>query len=181
MPARRPLLRFRRLCLALVLALGPVPALAQGAEVAFAGLRQDPSLPVEITADSLAVDQTAKTALFTGKVVAVQGELRLEAAEVRVEYRADGRGIERLTATGGVTLATAADAAQSREAVYAVGSGEMVMTGDVLLTQGQSAISGQRLVMDLRAGTGRMEGRVQTVFTPRPGAGGGPQGGGTGN
>jgi lipopolysaccharide export system protein LptA len=40
------------------------------------------------------------------------------------------------------------------------------MTGDVLLTQSGSALSGQKLVIDLKAGTGVMEGRVQTVFQP---------------
>jgi N utilization substance protein A len=44
----------------------------------------------------------------------------------------------------------------------------------------ENAISGQRLVLDLRAGTGRMEGRVQTVFTPRPAAGDGAAGAATG-
>jgi lipopolysaccharide export system protein LptA len=40
------------------------------------------------------------------------------------------------------------------------------MTGSVLLTQGRNAIAGERLVLDLKAGTGVMEGRVKTVFTP---------------
>jgi lipopolysaccharide export system protein LptA len=40
------------------------------------------------------------------------------------------------------------------------------MEGDVLLTQGQNALSSQRLSIDLNAGTGRLEGRVQTIFVP---------------
>jgi lipopolysaccharide export system protein LptA len=36
----------------------------------------------------------------------------------------------------------------------------------VLLTQGTTTISGERLVYNLDAGTGTMDGRVQTVFTP---------------
>jgi len=40
------------------------------------------------------------------------------------------------------------------------------MTGDVLLTQGTSALSGKVLTVDLTTGTGVMEGRVQTVFVP---------------
>jgi lipopolysaccharide export system protein LptA len=65
-----------------------------------------------------------------------------------------------------VTIANAADSAESREAIYTIATGQVVMTGDVLLTQGQNALSGQKLTLDLRAGTGVMEGRVQTVFTP---------------
>ncbi|MDZ4096892.1 MAG: lipopolysaccharide transport periplasmic protein LptA, partial [Paracoccaceae bacterium] len=37
---------------------------------------------------------------------------------------------------------------------------------DVLLTQGQTAIAGQKMVADLKAGTAVMEGRVQTTFLP---------------
>lgn len=155
----------------LILALclpAPGPAAAQGAGVEFRGLREDPALPVEVTADSLTVNQADGSALFEGNVVAVQGDLRLAAAAVLVEY-SEGGGIDRLTATGGVTLASATDAAEAREAVYVVATGIVTMTGDVLLTQGQAVITGQRLVLDLEAGTGRMEGRVQTVFTPGAG------------
>jgi len=139
---------------------------AQGARIDFGGMRQDTSLPVEVSADQLSVDQTNGNATFSGNVVVGQGEMRMSAAEVRIEYTQGGGGIDRLHATGGVTLANATDAAEAREAVYTVASGEVVMTGDVLLTQGQSAISGQRLVLDLTSGTGVMEGRVQTVFQP---------------
>jgi lipopolysaccharide export system protein LptA len=145
-------------------------ALAQGAQVAFGGVRQDPALPVEVTADSLQVNQSDGTAVFSGNVLAVQGELRLTAAAVRVEYAAGGGAIERLHASGGVTLVNATDAAEAAEAVYTLSTGSVVMTGNVLLTQGRNAIAGERLVLDLKAGTGVMEGRVKTVFTPGTGA-----------
>lgn len=158
-------LRAARLLL-IALAVLPAVARAQGADVAFGGLRQDPTLPVEITADSLTVNQTDGSAVFEGNVVAVQGEMRLAAARVVVAYGEDGTGIETLHATGGVTLASVGDAAEASEALYTIATGDMVMTGNVLLTQGSNAISGERLVLDLEAGTGRMDGRVRTVFTP---------------
>lgn len=152
--------------LAVCAALGPAVAQTQGAAVEFGGLRQDASLPVEVSADSLTLNQTDGSALFEGNVIAVQGDLRLTAGSVQVRYAQGGGAIDTLTATGGVTLVSATDAAEAREAVYSVQAGSVVMTGDVLLTQGNNAISGQKLVLDLAAGTGRMEGRVQTVFTP---------------
>jgi lipopolysaccharide export system protein LptA len=151
--------------LMLLLAL-PVQALAQGAKVAFGGLKQDTTLPVEITADALEVNQTDGQATFTGNVLVGQGEMRLSAAKIEVEYEQGGKGIRTLHATGGVTIANATDAAEAAEALYTIASGNVVMTGNVLLTQGQNAISGERLVLDLQAGTGVMEGRVKTVFTP---------------
>jgi lipopolysaccharide export system protein LptA len=157
---------FLSLLMACALGLAPLAAAAQGASVAFGGLKQDTTLPVEIQADELAVNQGDGTATFTGNVLVGQGEMRLSAGAVRVEYGPDGGAIKRLHASGGVTLANKAEAAESRDAVYTIDTGEVVMTGDVLLTQGQSALSGQKLVIDLKAGTGRMEGRVQTVFQP---------------
>ena len=77
-------------------------------------------------------------------------------------------GIDRLEADGGVTFVTATDSAEALEAVYSIADGSVIMSGDVLLTQGQNAISGEKLIIDLAAGSGRMEGRVRTVF----GAGG---------
>lgn len=145
------------------------PVLAQGAQIAFGGLKHDSSLPIEITADQLAVDQADGSATFNGNVLIGQGEMRLSAGHVRVEY-VTGEGatgqISKLHASGGVTLVNGAEAAESREAVYTVTAGQVVMTGNVILTQGQNALSGDRLTVDLASGTGQMDGRVKTILQP---------------
>ncbi|MBU9697977.1 lipopolysaccharide transport periplasmic protein LptA [Rhodobacteraceae bacterium HSP-20] len=130
------------------------------------GLRQDTSLPVEVAADSLAVDQTDGQATFSGNVKVTQGDMTIQAGEARVEYTPDGKGIDRILLSGRVLFASPTDAAEADEAVYTIDTGVVVLTGDVLLTQGSTTISGGRLVYDLDQGTGSMEGRVQTVFTP---------------
>lgn len=146
----------------------PPKAEAQGATVSFGGLKADTSQPVEVTSDQLAVNQTDGTALFTGNVVVVQGAFRLAAESVRVEYAKDDKSkVERIIASGGVTLVSATEAAEGKEAVYTVASGEIVMTGDVLLTQSGGTIAGQKLIVDLDTGTGRMDGRVKTVLEPK--------------
>ncbi|MFN7225045.1 MAG: LptA/OstA family protein [Paracoccaceae bacterium] len=154
---------FRALCLAAVMAS---PVAAQQADIRFGGLRQDTTLPVEVTSDSLSVDQATGAALFTGNVLAKQGDMRLSAGTIRVEYGANGQGIDRLIASDGVTLVSPTDAAEASEAVYTIESGNVVMTGNVLLTQGNAAISGEKLTVNLKDGTGTMTGRVKTIFTP---------------
>ena len=152
---------------ALVLAvLVSGPAAAQQADIRFGGLRQDTSLPVEVTSDSLSVDQATGAAVFTGNVLAVQGDMRLSAGSIRVEYAAEGQSIDKLIASGGVTLVSPTDAAEAAEAVYTIASGTVVMSGNVLLTQGRAAISGDTLTVNLTNGTGTMSGRVKTVFQP---------------
>ena len=155
------------LLLGWLISLAPAAVQAQaGATVAFGSMKGDPTLPVEVTADQLRVNQGNGTAIFTGNVIVIQGTMRLTAPEVQVDYAADGKKIARMHATGGVTLANGGEAAESQDAVYTIDSGEVVMTGDVLLTQGTSALSGKVLTVDLATGTGVMEGRVQTVFVP---------------
>ncbi|WP_128254984.1 lipopolysaccharide transport periplasmic protein LptA [Falsirhodobacter deserti] len=146
----------------------PALAVAQTAQIEMGGMRQDTSAPVSVDADQLSVDQASGQATFTGNVRVSQGELRLAADTVQVEYGADEGEIRALQASGNVTLANESIAAEAQEASYTIASGLIEMTGDVLLTQGQSTIAGQRLVIDAAAGTGRMEGRVRTTF--RPGA-----------
>ncbi len=157
--------RFLATSLALFLAFGGV-AQAQGTNVSFGGLKADTSLPVEVTAENLSVNQADGTAVFSGQVLVKQGEMRLEAGEIRVQYDVTGKAIDKLFASGGVLMVNASDAAQAAEAVYTIDTGEVVMSGGVLMTQGQTAIKGDQLHINLKSGTGRMEGGVTTTFQP---------------
>jgi len=139
-------------------------AFAQGAEVAFGTIEQDTSLPVEVSADALSVSQNDGSALFTGNVVIGQGEMRLSAPRVLVFYTEGQTGIERLEATGGVTLVNADQAAEADTAEYEVNRGTIRMAGNVLLTQGANTLVSDTMDVDLETGTARMSGRVRTVF-----------------
>jgi len=141
-------------------------AVAQQANIAFGGLKGDPTAEIEMNADTLTVSHADGQAVFSGNVVVSQGAMKLSAAEVRVEYGPDQSSIDKLYAAGNVLLVNATDAAQADQAIYTIATGEVVMTGNVLLTQGTAAMSAQKLVIDLKTGTGRMEGRVKTTFTP---------------
>ncbi|PTN00848.1 lipopolysaccharide export system protein LptA [Rhodovulum imhoffii] len=165
------MLSLRSALVAFLLGALPLSVAAQGAQVGFGGLRLDHSLPVEITSDELRVNQADGQAVFTGGVLVGQGEMRLSADRLVVDYAPgeEEREVERLKATGNVTLVNGTEAAEAETAVYTLSSGVVVMTGNVLLTQGEGAISGQRLVIDLASGTGTMEGRVRTLLQPKGG------------
>lgn len=149
--------------LAVLLAVLAAPALAQ-TTLGIGGLTADPSAPVEVTADTLSVDQATGEAVFSGNVVIGQGDLRLAASEVIVVYAEATGQIARMQASGGVTFVTATEAAEAESADYDLESGLLTLSGDVLLTQGANALSSERMVVDLTAGTARMEGRVRTVL-----------------
>ena len=152
--------------LACLLAISAPIAQAQGTNVAFGALKTDITQPVKVTADQLAVNQADGTASFTGNVIIVQGDMKLQAGTVLVTYSADNRAIKTLHADGGVTVAAGADAATSDTADYMPDTGDLILQGAVVLTQGQVALSGQKLTLSLKSGLGTMSGRVTTIFTP---------------
>ncbi len=160
------LLRFVHSFLLLAIFWAPNIALAQGAQIAFGDTAQNSRLPVEVTADNLNVNQEDGTAVFTGNVLIGQGEMRLSAPRVLVVYKPDQSGIEKLQATGGVTLVSGQDAAEAQQADYNIDSGMIEMQGSVLLVQGTNALTGDKMFVDTRAGTARVSGRVKTILQP---------------
>lgn len=157
MPMLRPLL----ICLCLA-----APA-ASAQNVAFGGMKADISAPVEVAADNLSVDQGDGSAVFTGNVVIGQGEMRLAADKVTVNYaEGDQSKITSLEASGNVTLVSGADAAEAQNATYDVASGQVTLTGDVVMTQGKNVLSGQTVTVDLASGTAQVQGRVRSVLQP---------------
>ena len=155
----------RPLALALMIA---TPAAGQSTDVGFGGGAFDRAAPVEVAADSLEVDQATGRAVLTGNVAVAQGDLRLSAQRVEVDYATAGgdRRIERLRASGAVLIVAGEDAAEGEEAVYVLGTGEIEMTGDVVVTQGGSTLAGDRLSVNLGTGAGTVTGRVRTVLQP---------------
>lgn len=158
----------RPLIHAAVLATATAIAAPAGAQtVAFGGVKADTSAPVEVTADALSVDQSNGQARFSGNVLIGQGEMRLSAQEVTVTYAGGGQQrIKSLNATGGVTLVSGPDAAEAQAAVYDVETGNIVLTGDAIVTQGQNVLAGDRLEVNLATGTANVSGRVRTVLQP---------------
>ena len=157
-----PMLRPLVLNLALLL---PGLALAQ-TNLSLGNITTNGDTPVEITADSLAVDQDTGRAVFSGNVIVVQGDIRIGAGKVEVLSDAEGGAITRLVASDGITFATATEAAEASEADYDLARGILVLTGQVLLTQGKNALSAERMTLNLRDGSAQLDGRVRTIFVP---------------
>ncbi|MFV0302219.1 MAG: LptA/OstA family protein [Paracoccus sp. (in: a-proteobacteria)] len=155
-----------RLAVTTALFLGAaLPAGAQN--VAFGGIKADTSLPVELSAENLSVNQASGEAVFTGNVVIAQGEMKLQAPEVTVVYVEGGQQrIKSLRATGGVVLVSGTDAAEAAEAVYDVATGVVDLVGDVVLTQGQNVLTGDKMKVRLADGTAEVQGRVRSVLQP---------------
>ena len=144
----------------------------------FGGFKVDPRAPIEVVADALEVRQSDQVAIFSGAVEATQADLRISAERLEVTYGDSGEQgpgrIRFMKATGGVVIVNRDKTARAAWAEYDVTKGIIRMGGDVVLTQGRNVIKGERLVMNLDTGVGRIEGggkgRVKSVFTPTAGA-----------
>ena len=138
----------------------------------------DSTLPIEVTADRLTVEQDNRIATFAGNVEAVQGELVLRADEVRVAYAlgeeqaTPGQVIRRIEAEGNVVITTPEETAKADRAVYDVVAGTMQLEGEVVLVRGKNVVEGARLDIDLAAGRAVMVAdaktgtRVRATFVP---------------
>jgi len=152
-------------------------ALPAGAQQLIDTSQQDTSQPIEITADSLEVEQEAQRAIFTGAVDVIQGEIRLNADRLIVYYRdqqaAEENAIYRIDVEGNVRFATPTETAEGDNGVYDVDGGTIELVGEVVLTSGQEAvIRGDRLIMDLNTGQSEVSGgRVKGLFIPDQGDG----------
>ena len=156
------MIRRLAICAAVVSALAS--PLAAQTNVDLGGLTVDTSAPIEVTADSLSIDQDTGRAIFDGNVVVGQGALRVTAGRVEVVYGTDTSEIAQLIASGGVTFVTESEAAEAQTASYDITTGMLTLEGDVLLTQGASAISAGRMLINVTTGTATMDGRVRTVL-----------------
>jgi len=163
---------FIRIC---VMALGltivsTVAGMAQGAAVSLGVGSYDKTKPVEITSEELSVDQRGGTATFTGNVIVGQGDMRMTCQLLKVEYGPDpvtGRNeIQVINMSGGVTFVGKDEAAEADRAVYTLSSGILVMFDNVLVTQGATVLSSDKMTYNLNTGDGVMEGRVKTILQP---------------
>ena len=117
--------------------------------------------PVDVEADRIEVQDRADRAIFVGNVRVNQAELSLAAARLTVAYAngaTDGVQIERLDATGGVTIHKGDQTAQGSTAIYDLPRRLITMVGGVTLTQGGNRVSGGRLVIDLNTGRAVVDG-----------------------
>ncbi len=147
---------------AVVLAL-PV---AGGAQVA----QNSADAPIAWGGDDLEI--TPGGFALIGRAEITQGGNRLRANRVNLTTESGG-GVTKVEAVGDVFFVTPTQTARGDRAVYDLNTDEVVVTGEVILAQGENVVRGGRLTYNVRSETGRMAGaptqggnRVQGVFYP---------------
>ena len=142
----------------------------------------DASLPIEIIADRLTVEQAEGRAVFLGNVLAEQGEMLIRADRLVVYYAlgdagVDGQAIRRIEVEGNVTIASAEETAVGDQGFYDVTGAMIELAGNVVLTRDANVIRGDRLEIDVERQLATMTSapdrpageRVRALFRPSPG------------
>ena len=138
------------------------PAATSGQVSALKG--HDSNAPVDVSADRIEVQDRADRAVFAGNVKARQGELTLDTARLTLAYTSgNGIKINRLDASGGVTVTSPSETARGNFAVYDLDRKLITLVGDVRLAREGSTINGSRLLIDLNTGRAVMDGGAPGV------------------
>jgi lipopolysaccharide export system protein LptA len=170
----------------------------KGPPNALQGFSQNRDQPVHIEAATLVVKDKEKIATFSGDVKVVQGDTTMKCKSLIVFYEGDaetdkagtaakapsktmqaatpGPGgeqrIKRLEAHGNVVVLQKDQTATGELGIFDMKTNTVTMTNNVVMTQGQNVLRGEKLIVDLTSGVSRVEsgkngqGRVQGLFLP---------------
>ena len=172
-------------CLLCYFTLSGAVAVAQEADKEkssiFAGFGTQSDEPFEILADELEVFDAEKIAILKGDVSVRQGKSLMKAPYLKIFYAdsgsggsgADSQGIRRIEARGGVYVESGTQVAEGDEADYDAETEEMILSGNVILTDGGNVVKGDRLYVNMRTGeskvTAKESTRVKLILKPNSG------------
>lgn len=115
--------------------------------------------PVQYAADRIELQDRQNRVVLSGNVVITQGDLRLTAGRTTVAYTDDGGlRIQRIDATGGVTVTRGNESARGAAGVYDFNRRVIILSGGVALRRGSDTLNGGRLTIDLRSGLSSVDG-----------------------
>jgi lipopolysaccharide export system protein LptA len=143
--------------------------------------------PIQIDADKLEVFSKEQRAVYTGNVVAIQGDTTIKAPTMIVFYERQEKGadakaadkpaggeakpegegegggtqLKRVEAKGGVSVVSKDQVATGNEGVFDRAANKIILTGNVALSQGENITKGQKLVYDTETGIAVVESGAQ--------------------
>ena len=171
----------RRLAIAVVLLAAAASGAAAQKEKAQGAVLPGakPGKPVNIEAVKLDYFDKEQKLIYTGSVVATQGEAKLKASVLTIFLApkgATGAGagpastgsnqVQRMLAAGPVTMVQRDQVGTGDNAVYDRSTNSVVLSGNVTLSQGPNVTKGDRLTYDLKSGQAVVTGRVKSMFLP---------------
>ncbi|VAW05547.1 Lipopolysaccharide export system protein LptA [hydrothermal vent metagenome] len=128
--------------------------------------------PVNFNAGRIEVQDRADRVVLSGAVRVEQAGLVLNAARMTVAYsNSGGIDVNRIDASGGVTIRKSGDTATGNVAIYDLNRRLITLVGGVTLIQNNgNRLSGGRVIIDLNSGRSTIDGRSAEGSGPGTGA-----------
>ena len=130
------------------------------------------SLPITVKSNDMTADNKGKTAIFSGKVVAKQGDITIFSNKLVINYSDNKNELEKVEAFGNVRIVQLNRTGFADQAVYDSRNGLIVLTGTPRVVQGGDSISGKVITYyvgdeksDVTSGGDPKE-RVNAVINP---------------
>ena len=144
------------------------------AGLAFAQKDQFPqpsALPIEVTAQQLEADQEQRQAIFSGEVIAKQGDITLYCDKLVVYSLEEQDQVDRLEAFGNVRVIQLDRTATADRAIYRQQQGTLMLYGNAEVYQGQNKVTGNEITVYLQENRSVVKsgesGRVKAVLFPQ--------------
>ena len=163
--------------LALILAAGFAVDLARGASREDTKSKSDDSVfefnkkePIYITSDWMEVDQKKNTITYKGRVVTIQSEMTMRSETLTAVYDPEMKQIREIIAEGKVNAVQGNRMATGDKAVFDDKAKTVTLTGNPVMRQGNSQVTGSRIIyyidQDRAVAEGKDSVRVQVTIFP---------------
>jgi lipopolysaccharide export system protein LptA len=119
--------------------------------------------PIFISSDHMEVDRKRNTIVYKGRVVTVQGEMTLNSDALTAYYEPEMKQIKEVIAEGKVNVTQGDRIATGAKAVFNQKEQTLVLTGNPVVRQGNSQISGTRITFYIEQDRAVAEGGNQRV------------------
>ncbi len=129
--------------------------------------------PITIKADELKADNKGKTAIFTGRVVARQGDVTIYSDKLIIHYGEHEEQVDKIEAIGSVRILQTNRVGTGGHAVYENRPGKVTLSINPKVVQGSDSITGKVIVYYLDEERSVVKGgenaRVEAVIHPKSG------------
>ncbi len=98
--------------------------------------------PLQIKSNELLTDSNSRTAIFSGKVIARQGDMTIYADRLKITYAAKERDVELVEANGNVRIIQGINRGESSHAIYDNRKGTITLDGAPKVYQGENELTG---------------------------------------
>ncbi len=126
--------------------------------------------PIYITADWMEVDQKKSTITYKGRVVTVQADMTMRSETLVAYYDPEMKQMKQIIAEGKVNATQGNRVATGEKAVFDDKTKTVTLTGNPVMRQGNSQVSGTRVIyyMDQDRAIAESDGKVRVKATIFP-------------